>query len=625
MASNSESPREPRASAKPPETALPVKPVAQSTNTGQPTTGAAKPTPAKGTVAVKTTSAEKPASKRVSAAATNSDVKRMIGPFLLESKLGVGGMGIVYKATYTKNGAEVALKVLPLDLSANKQLVARFNREMAILKKLKHPRIVQFYGGGEQDGQHFYAMEYIDGETLAHLLRDKGRLPWEQVIEFGMQICEALEHSHDNGIVHRDLKPANLFLGKDGKLRLGDFGIARDTDATALTASGSTVGTQAYMAPEQITGKQPISNKTDLYALGCVLYEMLTGHPPFKAATSMEMLLKHINEAPPKVRTEVMECPIFLEQVILQLLEKHPDKRPHDALMVQVALEEVIERVAAQTSTMSQMTAGSGQSVIDLSQVPDAAQLKMMLGKKKKKKKATGPIWERSWFLAACLIVLVGGVVWSLLPLSEEQLFARATPLMQSDDPVKWQEAQDRYLKSLVARFPEGQHAEAAREHRDKLEMYMTERGMETRARLGQDPKTEAERLWVKAREFERFGDNVTAREQYRAMIDLLESREADRAFRNLAKRQLAGLQATGEGNVDRKQIVREALRKAREQYIAGNRQAAETWLSIIKLYEGNAEFTEEVAEAQAGRAGRLTELPTVTPPDSRDSTAPPQ
>ena len=548
-----------------------------------------------------------PAATKTSARKTVSDIHRLIGPFLIEKKLGVGGMGIVYKANYTKNGAEVAVKVLPLSLTANKKLVDRFNREMAILKKLKHPRIVQFYGGGEQHGQHFYAMEFINGGTLAELLQKKGRLPWQQVIEFGVQIAAALEHAHDHGIVHRDLKPANLFLGQDGKLRLGDFGIARDSDATAITAAGSTVGTQAYMAPEQITGKQLISNKTDLYAMGCVMFEMLTGHVPFTGAASMEVLLKHINEPPAKIRTEVMDCPVFLEQVVLQLLEKSPDKRPHDALMVQISLEEVLKRVAAKTSTMSQMTAGAGQTAIDMSQLSDPAQLKKLFGKKKKKRKATGPIWERGWFLATCLAVMLGGVAWTLMPPSEEKLFAAALPLMRTNDPVKWQEANDRYLKSLLERFPNGQHADEARDLIDKLEMHRTERGIETRLRLGQDPKLEAERLFLQARELERFGDNLSARDQYRAMIDLLKDREQDRSYRNLAKRQLALLENAGDGNVDRKQIVNDALKKAREQFLGGQTHAAEeTWLSIIKLYDGKAEFAEEVAEARAGRADRL-------------------
>jgi serine/threonine-protein kinase len=533
----------------------------------------------------------------------------MIGPFLLERKLGVGGMGIVYQATYTKNGANCAVKVLPMVLTANPKLVERFDREMAILKKLKHPRIVQFYGGGCQDGRHFYAMEFVEGGTLWHKLREKGRLPWEQVIEYGIQICEALECAHNHGVIHRDLKPANLFIGKDGKLRLGDFGIARDAESTALTASGSTVGTQAYMAPEQITGKHPISNKTDLYALGCVLFEMLTGHVPFQGAASMEVLLKHINEPAPRIRTEVMDCPIFLEQVVRQLLEKSPDKRPHDALMVQVALEEVVERVAARTSTVSQMTAGAGQSAIDLSQITDTSELKKVLGKKKKRRKPTGPIWERGWFLTLCLAVLCGGIAWTLLPPSEEQLYARALPMIQSDDPVQWQQAQDLYLNPLLQRFPNGRHAEEARVARDRLEMYRTERGIETRLRLGQDPKNEAERLFLQAREFERFGDYVTAREQYRAMIDLLKDRDQDRSYLQLAKRQLAALENAGDGNVDRKQIVNDALKKAREQFLSGKTHAAEeTWRNVIKLYDGKAEFADEVAEARAGRAGRLNE-----------------
>ncbi len=555
---------------------------------------------------VQPTARTKPASAKK---APSSDIHRLIGPFLIEKRLGVGGMGVVYKANYTKNGADVALKVLPLVLTANAKLVERFEREMAILKKLKHPRIVQFYGGGEQDGQHFYAMEFINGGTLAELLKEQGRLPWQQVVEFGRQICEALEHAHEHGIVHRDLKPANLFLGQDGKLRLGDFGIARDSDATALTGTGSTVGTHAYMAPEQITGKLPISNKTDLYALGCVMFEMLTGRVPFKGAAAMETLLKHINEPPAKIRAEVMDCPVFLEQVVLQLLAKSPDKRPHDALMVQVALEEVLERVAARTSTMSQMTEGVGQTAIDISQIPDAAQLKKLLGKKRKKRKQTGPIWERGWFLASCLTVMLGGVAWSLLPPSEEKLFAHALPLMKSDNPVQWQEANDRYLKSLLDRFPNGQHADEARELIDKLEMYRTERGIETRLKLGQDPKHEAERLFLQARELERFGDNLSAREQYRAMIDLLKDRDQDRSYRNLAQRQLAILENAGDGKIDRKQIVNDSLKKAREQFLGGQTHAAEeTWRSIIKLYDGKAEFADEVAEARAGRAGRLND-----------------
>src|SRR4029077_12897654 len=207
--------------------------------------------------------------------------ERVLGPFKLGPKLGGGGMGVVYRATYTKTGQVVALKLLNAEMSTKPRLVARFERELTILKKLKHPNIVPCYGGGKIGEQQFLAMELVEGGSLAGLLKKRSKLPWEEVISFGLQICSALEHAHEHGIIHRDLKPPNLLLTKEGKIKLADFGIARDNDATALTAAGRTVGTFAYMAPEQIRGEPEVTFKADLYALGCVLYELLTGAPPF--------------------------------------------------------------------------------------------------------------------------------------------------------------------------------------------------------------------------------------------------------------------------------------------------------------------------------------------------------
>src|SRR6516165_2806588 len=145
--------------------------------------------------------------------------ERVLGPFKLGPKLGGGGMGVVYRATYTKNGQVVALKLLPAELSVKPRLVARFERELAILKKLKHPNIVPCYGGGKLGEQHFLAMELIEGGTLATELKRRSKMSWEEVITVGLQICSALEHAHEHGIIHRDLKPSNLLRTTDGKLK----------------------------------------------------------------------------------------------------------------------------------------------------------------------------------------------------------------------------------------------------------------------------------------------------------------------------------------------------------------------------------------------------------------------
>jgi len=162
---------------------------------------------------------------------------RTIGPFQLEGRLGVGGMGIVYKATYLKGGQKVALKVLAPDLMTEQKVAKRFEREMAILKKLKHPHIVKYYGGSTSGAQRYYAMELVTGGSLEERIKKHGRISWEQAVDYGIQIARALQHAHDAGVIHRDLKPANLLLANDGVIKLSDFGIARDTQATQLTAA----------------------------------------------------------------------------------------------------------------------------------------------------------------------------------------------------------------------------------------------------------------------------------------------------------------------------------------------------------------------------------------------------
>src|SRR6185295_6023676 len=227
--------------------------------------------------------------------------KRWIWPFELEEQIGSGAMGVVYRARFVKNDRRVALKLLPADVAANPTLAARFQREMELLKDLRHPHIVHCFGGTCEGDQWFYAMELIEGGTLASLIEEQGRIPWLKAIDFGLQVGAALAYAHDRNIIHRDLKPGNLLITKAGKLKLSDFGLAQVAAETKLTAAGKTVGSLHYMAPEQIQGKPPISNRSDLYAMGCVLYEMLTGRPPFTGGTVAEILQRHVRDTPAPV------------------------------------------------------------------------------------------------------------------------------------------------------------------------------------------------------------------------------------------------------------------------------------------------------------------------------------
>jgi serine/threonine-protein kinase len=271
--------------------------------------------------------------------------KRWLWPFELEEQIGSGAMGLVYRARFVKNDRRVALKLLPADVAANPTLAARFQREMELLKDLRHPHIVHCFGGTCEGDQWFYAMELVDGGTLASLIQEQGRLPWRRAVEFTQQVCAALAYAHERDIIHRDLKPGNLLITKTGKLKLSDFGLAQMVAETRLTAAGKTVGSLHYMSPEQIQGKPPLSNRSDLYGLGCVLYEMLTGRPPFLGGTMAEVLQRHVRDTPQPIVSIAFDCPPQLEELVSELLAKDPSKRPGDAQIVARRLREVDQSV----------------------------------------------------------------------------------------------------------------------------------------------------------------------------------------------------------------------------------------------------------------------------------------
>jgi eukaryotic-like serine/threonine-protein kinase len=537
-----------------------------------------------------------------------SEPKRRVGPFELERRLGVGGMGVVYLATYLKNGKRMAVKVLPPEMCSNQKLVRRFLREMAILSKLRHENIVRYYGGGKDKTQHFYAMEYMDGGSMELVLKKKGRLSWEETVDNSRQIALALEYAHNHGIIHRDLKPANLFMGKDGRLKLGDFGIARDTQATALTAAGRTVGTYAYMAPEQISGKPPVSRKTDLYALGCVMFEMLTGKPPFVAPTAAEMLFAHLEQEPPRVTEQALDCPVWLENVVQKLLEKDPEERYYDALALQVALDEVVEKVTAAKSVAQQTVVGGGSA----STVKDGATLRDALtGKKKKKKKKKGPVYERVWFLVCCLAVVAGFITWLSWPLSDEALFAQAQKLMESKDHNDWTKARDSYLDKLMKRpsFANGPHAAQARDYIDQVEMDLADRQATLDMRLNRTPRSQGEGLYMHAMRFLQFNDRITALQEFRSMAVLLKDRDEDRSYLNLARNKVREIEESGSQLGDVATLVNDNLKRADELDTKGQLlEAQNIWNGVITLYSDNKELQQQVKYARARLQGEKVE-----------------
>jgi eukaryotic-like serine/threonine-protein kinase len=551
--------------------------------------------------------------------------QRRLGPFVLEERLGEGGMGAVYRAIHVETRRPFAVKVLSPKAAGNKRIVARFARELEILKALKHPHIVRCFGGGRQGKDVYLVMELITGGSLAALVRRRGRLPWEAVIDYGLQICDGLAYAHEWSIVHRDLTPANLLLTEDGQVKIADFGIARVQFGKRITAAKHTLGTVAYMAPEQIRGEPPVSHRTDLYTLGCVFFEMLTGKLPFDSESTAQMLFQHIEQPSPRVSSLVLDCPVWLDGLVGQLLEKDPLKRPHDAAAVSRALTEARQNAASGTGVVGQTVAGGPSQLRINQQQTEVKEVRELVGRKKKKKKKQTPIYERVWFLVAGLLVVVGALAWALWPAGEDQLFARAEKLMQSDRQIDHTAAEETF-RTLLEKYPHTAHAAEARDYIDQVEMGKAERRLSARARRGSPPESEGERLYADAWRFEQFGDRVTALEKYQGIIQLLSPEDKqldlddkDRPFVNLARRQIK--QLLGQEQTlpeDRLALVDARLNDADQLEAEGQRmQARKIWSSIVALYGDNRELQPQVERAQALLSGDAA------PPDMANDAEP--
>ena len=250
-----------------------------------------------------------------------------VAHYELLEELGQGGMGAVFRSKDLNTGQEVALKILPPELSLNPALLQRFRREVMTLRQLHHPGIVRILDVGAENRTNYFAMDYVGGGSLQRLLeRGGGRLDIERAIDIIIQLAEALDYAHAKNVIHRDIKPSNVLLTEGGHPKLTDFGIAKVVEATRMTVTGGIVGTVDYMAPEQAEGRA-IGAKTDIYSLGVLLYQMTTGRLPFKGETPSEVIQKHrfsLVEPPVNLNPEMPEN---LSLVIEHMLEKEPAKR----------------------------------------------------------------------------------------------------------------------------------------------------------------------------------------------------------------------------------------------------------------------------------------------------------
>jgi eukaryotic-like serine/threonine-protein kinase len=358
------------------------------------------------------------------------------GRYRIIRKLGAGGMADVYLAEDQELGRSVAIKILNDRHANDDQFVERFRREAKNAASLSHPNIVSIYDRGEAEGTYYIAMEYLDGRSLKELIVGRGPAPIKIAIDYARQILAAVGFAHKHGIVHRDIKPHNVLVGPEGRLKVTDFGIAR-SGASQMTEVGSIIGTAQYLSPEQARGA-PVDQTSDLYSVGVVLYEMLTGQVPFTGDTPLEIAMKHLSEVPRPPSELRSEVPHDLDSIVLRALAKDPADRYQSAEEMDADLQRVLEGLPVDPETETAATAVlSGAGVLAAAPTSVMTRPGTAVPARPAPPGSTPPagyygyegpprrrrpVWP--WVLSILLLIAAGGAAWFAYTKIQDQLDA---------------------------------------------------------------------------------------------------------------------------------------------------------------------------------------------------------
>jgi serine/threonine protein kinase/tetratricopeptide (TPR) repeat protein len=313
------------------------------------------------------------------------------GKYQIIEEIGKGGMGRVYKAQDTEIREKVALKLIKPEIVADEKTVERFRNELKFTRKIRHKNVCQMYDLNKEEETYYITMEYVSGDDLKSLIRKMGHLSTGQAITIANQICDGLEEAHNVGVVHRDLKPSNIMIDRDGNARIMDFGIARSLKEKGITGAGVMIGTPEYMSPEQVEGKD-VDQRSDIYSLGVILYEMVAGRVPFEGDTPFTVGVKHKSESPQDPREFNTQIPENLSNIILKCLEKDKDARNQNAAEVRSELEKIAQGIPTTERTVPKRTPITSKEI--------TVQFSL--------KKALIPA------LVFAVIVVIGIIIWNL-------------------------------------------------------------------------------------------------------------------------------------------------------------------------------------------------------------------
>lgn len=503
-----------------------------------------------------------------------------LGTWVIFKEIGRGGMGHVYLAQEELTGRKAAVKILSAELAQEKGFLLRFQREIDALSRLQHPNIVRFLESGCENAHYYYAMEYVDGASLEEILDQQGRLPWREVLAIAEQITPALRHVHDHGVIHRDLKPSNILRAVTGEIKLADFGIAKVFAAPHLTKTNAVVGTAEFLSPEQAGGKV-VGKRSDIYSLGVVLYFLITGRPPFTGRSYVDLLHKHRFGQFDRPSLIVPELPPELDDLVCSMLEKEPDKRPHDCFVLgkQLAtLRRKLERKGSPTVVEKDAMTVDAVDPLKLTRMEGPATLAGRLVRRQlEEQQRGGPIRRllaHPLFVAPALAVVLGVLAWTFWPMSSAQLYERGAELMAQEHIVDKERAWREYLEPLNRQFPDHPYQAEVQKLREQLD--------DARHPV----PSEAQRFYQRGEMLRQQGDLRGAQATWANVVEAFGDVEEERKWVERCRRSLHELERTL-GQRDRLAPLRRALRRLDQLQRDGKaEEAAKLRRALTELYE---------------------------------------
>ena len=531
-----------------------------------------------------------------------------LGPLAIESKLGDHpSQSSVWRAIHIQQKRSIAVKIFAVPFGGTLESRTEFAKEWETLKSLSHPAIVRCYGGGFEKTDAYLAHELIDGETLSAELERRSRLSWESVLEIAEPIADALHYLHDNGIVHGAIGPDKIMIAGLSPVLLD---VRLDRFASAFrTGRPPTDVEVALHPPQRLDEPSAATVQGDLYSFGATLYLALTGRPPLSGENLEEIRKQILNEVPTPAASIALDCPVWLSKLIEQLLSKDPAARPAGAAAVKLALAEVRRRSMSRAGVAEHASSGfSPLTVTDQSERDEARALlgRDLVNVDDDPPADATPWYDKPWFLIAALVLIVGLITYTMWPLDENALRAKAETMLREDSRSAWTQAKLKYLEPMLKRFPDGEHAEWGREQIDRVDVELFLHQLSVKKKNNIQLANEGERLHLEAIRYQQVGDHAAALDKYRSIVTVLGEDPQYRVAVNAARRRIGEIESRGTLETEAVKIVQSKLDEADRLQAEGQVvEAKKIWYSLIDLYGNNSELAPLVAKAQSRLAAQ--------------------